>query len=124
MESSREYSSADIIFQKISRNKLCKFGKKARHTKISTAKVSFLEVPYLSFVILTFVQFVIGAKKSGESFVDATRLKGPFCGTSSIVTYTSSYRYILVQLKRQKDLRLRHSSNRGFVAGYVTYTTG
>ena len=92
--------------------------------KHDTAKVSFLEVPYLSFVMLTFVQFFIGAKKSGESFIDATQLRGPFCGTSSIVTYTSSYRYILVLLKRQKDLRLRQSSERGFVAGYVTYTTG
>eukprot|EP00112_Aurelia_sp_Birch-Aquarium-sp1_P013724 Seg2926.2 transcript_id=Seg2926.2/GoldUCD/mRNA.D3Y31 product=Cubilin protein_id=Seg2926.2/GoldUCD/D3Y31 len=65
-----------------------------------------------------------GAKKYGESFSDATSLKGPFCGTSSIVTYTSSYRYLLVQLKRNRDLKLSHSSKRGFVAGYVTYTTG
>ncbi|XP_065069990.1 uncharacterized protein LOC135694999 isoform X2 [Rhopilema esculentum] len=61
-----------------------------------------------------------GAESSSVGYDSATVLKGPICGTSNVVTYTTSQNTVYVKLKRYD-----YSSNkRGIVAGYLTYNEG
>ena len=88
-----------------------------------TGKLSCLNTSVIFFkinLLIVVLLLLAGAKLSSIAYEQAAVIKSPFCSSNNPVSVVTNYQYVYVRFARQ----VAFSSNRGFVAGYVSYTDG